>query len=559
MSLKPLSTPDIPEMTRLVAHAAFPKGNLYLRLRDELGTLYTDQDFAHLYPSRGQPGLPAWRLALVTVMQFVENLSDRQAADAVRARIDWKYALGLELTDAGFHHSVLGEFRDRLIQGKAEQALLDKMLAHFKDKGLVKARGRQRTDSTHVLASIRVMNRLELVAETLRAALNDLARIAPEWLGSVAPADWYERYGRRIEESRLPKSEAARTAFAHQVGQDGFLLLEALAGPNAPTELTSLSIVETLRQVWERHYERTAEGKARWRAGPELSRAATAIESPYDTQARHSTKRDTVWAGYKAHLSETCDADLPRLITHVHTTQATTQDVSCTEEIHQGLQGKDLLPQMHLVDTGYVDAELLVNTRQAYGVTLLGPPRTDNSWQAREGGYDLSRFRVDWERERVTCPEGKVSVLWSMYRTKPYNYAVVKARFHRADCAGCAQREKCIRSGVGNARTLTLPMRAQYEALVQARGHLATEPGRSEYRQRAGVEGTISQAVRANGLRQARYRGLAKTHLQHLATAAALNMGRVVAHWEGKEPAQTRVSRFARARNLPGATTAQVV
>ena len=150
MSLKPLSTPDIPEMTSLVARAAFPKGNLYMRLRDELGTLYTDEDFAHLYPSRGQPGLPAWRLALVTVMQFVENLSDPQAAEAVRARIDWKYTLGLELTDAGFHHSVLGEFRDRLIQGKAEQALLDKMLAHFKDKGLVKARGRQRSDSTQV-------------------------------------------------------------------------------------------------------------------------------------------------------------------------------------------------------------------------------------------------------------------------------------------------------------------------------------------------------------------------------------------------------------------------
>jgi transposase len=418
---KPLSSRDIPEMTSLVARAAFPKGNLYMRLRDELGTLYTDEDFAHLYPSRGQPALPAWQLALVTVMQFVENLSDRQAAEAVRARIDWKYALALELTDAGFHHSVLGQFRDRLIQGKAEQALLDKMLAHFKDKGLVKARGRQRTDSTHVLASIRVMNRLELMAETLRATLNDLTRIAPDWLGAVAPADWYERYSRRVEEARLPKGEAARMDFAQQVGHDGFLLLDALAGPSAPTELTSLASIDTLRQVWERHYERTAEGKARWRAGPELSRAAGAIESPYDTQARHSSKRDTVWTGYKAHLSEACDADLPHLITHVHTTLATTQDVSCTEEIHQGLQGKDLLPQTHLVDTGYVDADLLVSSQEGYGVALLGPPRTDNSWQAREGGYDLSRFLVDWERERVTCPEGKVSVLWGLYRNKPYN------------------------------------------------------------------------------------------------------------------------------------------
>jgi transposase len=224
----------------LIARAAFRKGNLYMRLRDELGTLYTDEDFAHLFPSRGQPALPAWRLALVTVMQFLENLPDRQAADAVRARIDWKYALGLELTDPGFDYSVLSEFRNRLIQGKAEHLLLDRMLAHFQDKGLVKARGRQRTDSTHVLAAIRLMNRLELVAETLRATLNDLAQIAPDWLGAVAPPAWYARYGRRIEPSRLPKSEAARMDFAQQVGHDGFVLLDALAGPSAPTELTRL-------------------------------------------------------------------------------------------------------------------------------------------------------------------------------------------------------------------------------------------------------------------------------------------------------------------------------
>jgi transposase len=184
-------------MTALIARAAFRKGNLYMRLRDELGTLYTDEDFTPLFPLRGKPALPAWRLALVTLMQFLENLPDRQAADAVRARIDWKYALGLELTDPGFDYSVLSEFRNRLVQGKAEHLLLDKMLAHFAQKGLVKARGRQRTDSTHVLAAIRLMNRLELVAETLRATLNDLAQMAPEWLGAIAAPEWYERYGRR--------------------------------------------------------------------------------------------------------------------------------------------------------------------------------------------------------------------------------------------------------------------------------------------------------------------------------------------------------------------------
>jgi len=254
MSLKPVPIAPIPEMTARIAKAAFPKGNLYLRLRDELGTLYTDKDFAALYPKRGQPGLPAGRLALVTVMQFLENLSDRQAAEAVRARIDWKYALGMELTDTGFDFSVLSEFRDRLIRGEAEQILLDRMLAHFKDKGLLKARGRQRTDSTHVLAAIRVMNRLQLVAETLRATLNALAHAAPDWLRSLASAEWYGRYGQRVEESRLPKGEAARKSFAEQVGQDGFAVLDAIVPSDAPAGLASLPSVQTLRAVWDRHY-----------------------------------------------------------------------------------------------------------------------------------------------------------------------------------------------------------------------------------------------------------------------------------------------------------------
>src|SRR6478609_4014244 len=182
MSLQPRPTPPVPGHTARVAPAAFPKGNPYLRLRDELGTVFRDEDFADLYPRRGQPALPPWRLALVTVLQFREGLSDRRAADAVRARIDWKYLLALELTDPGFDASVLCEFRARLLAGDAGERLLEKLLGRCRELEPIKARGRQRTDATHVLASIRVMNRLELLAETLRAALNELATVAPQWL-----------------------------------------------------------------------------------------------------------------------------------------------------------------------------------------------------------------------------------------------------------------------------------------------------------------------------------------------------------------------------------------
>ncbi|MBE7158159.1 MAG: transposase, partial [Rhodospirillales bacterium] len=288
MSLHPEPTGEVPAETVRIARAAFPKGTLVTRLRDEFSTLYQDTDFREFYPSRGQPGLAPWRLALVTVFQFLEHLSDRQAADAVRARIDWKYALGLELTDPGFHFSILTEFRARLVAGNAEHLLLDKILERFKSCGLVKARGKQRTDSTHVLAAVHDLHLLELVAETLRATLDDLAAVVPDWVRGVAQPVWFERYGRRIEEYRLPKGQEKREALALEIGADGFLLLDALDAPAAPKEARAVPMVLTLRDVWRVHYERD-NGRLHWRTAAELPPVAERMQSPHDPQAHFST------------------------------------------------------------------------------------------------------------------------------------------------------------------------------------------------------------------------------------------------------------------------------
>jgi transposase len=218
MSLKPELVPPIPEETKRIAKDSFPKGNTYMRMRDELGTFYQDEQFASLFPPQGQPAESPWRLALICVMQFAENLSDRQAADAVRARIDWKYALSLKVTDSGFDFSVLSEFRTRLLDGGMEQELLDTMLTIFQEHGLLKQRGKQRTDSSHVLAAVRRLNRLESVGETLRATLNSLAVASPEWLAQIAHPDWFDRYGKRIEEYRLPKGKDARRELGEIIG-----------------------------------------------------------------------------------------------------------------------------------------------------------------------------------------------------------------------------------------------------------------------------------------------------------------------------------------------------
>jgi transposase len=228
MSLRPQNPLPAPEETRRIARAAFPKGTLCLRIADALGPVYQDGQFTALFPRLGQPAEAPGRLALAVVLQFVENLSDREAADAVRGRIDWKYALGLALTDPGFDHTVLSEFRTRLVAGGAELLLLDALLERLKAEGLVKARGRQRTDSTHVLAAVRTLNRLERVGETLRAALNELATVVPDWLQAMAPAAWYERYGRRVENYRLPKTEAAHQDLAATIRADGQQLLSVI-------------------------------------------------------------------------------------------------------------------------------------------------------------------------------------------------------------------------------------------------------------------------------------------------------------------------------------------
>jgi transposase len=229
MSMHPHPIPAIPEETARVAHAVLPQGNVYLQMRDELGTLYEDEDFRDLFPSHGQPAEAPWRLALVTLMQYAEGLTDRQAADAVRTRIDWKYLLSLELTDTGFDFSVLSEFRGRLLAKGAERRLFDLLLEHCRKRGWIKARGKQRTDSTHVLAAIRTLRRLECVGETMRHTLTVLAEIAPDWqLEHMDPA-WAERYQKRFSDFRLPKDAKKRIALAETIGADGRRLFEQVS------------------------------------------------------------------------------------------------------------------------------------------------------------------------------------------------------------------------------------------------------------------------------------------------------------------------------------------
>lgn len=541
--LRPDLHPGIPEKTVKVARAAFPNGNMYLSLRDTLGAIFEDETFQDLYPTLGQPAESPGRLALVTVMQYVENLSDRQAAEAVRSRIDWKYMLGLSLEDPGFDFSVLSEFRQRLLQGEAETLLLEKLLECCEALGFLKGKRKQRTDSTHVLAAVRALSLLELVGETMRRVLDEAARLTPEWLQRHMKEEWVKRYERRFDGYRLPTSHDKREELAVAIGEDGFYLLQAIHSENCPAELKASLKMMLFQRIWIQQYY-WCEGKVYWRTKEKWGQppAGKMIASFDDPEARYCVKRNTEWTGYKVHFTETCQEDAPRLITHVETTPSTIHDSKVTTRIQEDLAAKGRSPKTHLVDEGYMEMDLLVDS-QHKGIDLVGPVPSSKTWQDRvEGAYDHTQFSVDWEHRQVTCPQGKVSMRCSerkTWRGTP-NFTFT---FDNKDCLPCPVREHCSRAkNVG--RTLTLYPQVQYEAQQEARSRQQTEEFKELYAQRAGIESTISQGTRRTGMRSARYIGLTRIHLQHTASAAAINFARLFEWLRGERPKDTWVSPF---------------
>jgi transposase len=542
--MHPQNIPDIPQQTVEVARASFPKGNIYMKIRDTLGSIFEEEVFADLFPQNGQPAYTPWRLALVCIMQFMENLSDRQAADAVRGHIDWKYVLSLALTDSGFDYSILSEFRTRLLAGGAEQKLLDILLHRLKESGLLKTHRRQRTDSTHVLGAIRTLNRLETLGEGMRVALDSLAVAAPDWLATNIQPDWFDRYGRRVENYRLPKLDSEREALGSTIGADGLALLDAIYDPTAPQWLRQIPGVETLRQIWvQQFYAPEPDVRVKWRTVKDMPPSTIAIHSPHDVEAHYSSKRSIDWVGYKVHMTEICDEDSPRFITNVHTTLSTITDEQAVEPIHSKLEEKDLLPDEHLLDGGYPTAENLVNSLTQYNVEIIGPVRSDPSWQTKaQQGFDSSNFQIDWDNEKVTCPQGHQSTKWLLgldVSEKP----VIRVRFNGVTCRNCPVRSSCTKSKT-EPRELTFLPQVQHIALQTRRQTQQTPEWKATYNQRAGIESTHSQGIRRSALRQSRYIGLKKTHLMQVFIACALNLVRLDAWLNGIPLAKTRSSRF---------------
>ena len=532
----------------------WPKGTMVTQLRDALGTIYSDEDFAHLFAKRGRPAEAPWRLALVTALQAIEGLSDRQAAEYVHTRVDWLYALALPLDDPGFDYSILSDFRQRLLSAEAQELILEPILQLCRERGWLKARGKQRTDATAVLARVRALSSLESVGESMRATLNVLAEQEPAWLKEHLHPAWFERYVHRFELARFPKAETQRQLLREQVGQDVAQLLGRLDEEASPPELPLLPEVTLLRQVFAQHYEQQGQ-QVRWRDGPAVSNEQR-IVSPYDPEARSRRKRDSVWLGYKVHVTETCDQDpgRPHLISHVETTVATLQDTDVLGLIQEQLRSQDLAPAEHYVDQGYPSGPELV--RQArLGTQIIGPVGQDTSWQERaQAGYGVDDFELDWPTKVARCPQGQPNVSWRESHDSRQQPRVV-IRFGEATCRDCAVREVCTHGQEG--RTLTLRPPEVHAALRERRALQRSPAFVQQYGRRAGIEGTLSQALRLTRLRRTPYHGLAKTHLHHLAVAAGLNLKRIAVHLHAQS--RGKVTRPARPKSPLARLQEQVI
>jgi transposase len=529
MSIRPRLGVEVPELTAQVARASNPSGTTAMWVRDRLDGLWDDEDFAGWYPRDGRPGISPAQLATVSVLQFLLDLSDRDAAEAVRCRIDFKYALGLELDDPGFHHSVLSDFRDRLLEedGRADQ-LLDLALARLKEAGLVRERTAQRTDSTHVLAAVRGLTRLELVTEAVRAALEELARTAPQVLDGLVGEEWGRRYGRQV---RLGKNPTRPKTRMNEAGADARRLLEHLAASD-PVLLCGPQ-AGALRQVLVQNYYWDPAGRLRWRdddgdAGQPPS--ALRVVSPYDTAARYSRRGQvTRWTGYLAQVTETCDDDAPNVITDVAVMPATSDDTSALQGIHARLARRGLLPADHLVDGGYTSLVLMERASRLHQVTLTGPlPGNPTRQHRAQDGYARDDFRIDYDRREVTCPQGQVSKGWhGPYPTSSPDAApLIVARFTKKQCQPCPARAACTTSGDGK-RTVGFPPRELYDLQLRNRADQQDPAWHKRYAVRSGIEGTVNELAHGHGLRHCRYRGQPKAHLQHVLTAIAVNIDRL--------------------------------
>jgi transposase len=523
MCLKVQPPWGMPAETAAIGKAILKEDSPYRLIGDRLFERYSENDYADLYSPEGKPGISPVILAFVTVFQFMERLPDRQAAESLRMRMDWKYALHLPLAYEGFDYSVLSEFRDRLLAHQAEGRVFEQLVQEFRTMGLIKERGKQRTDSIAMLMKVRHLSRLELVVETLRLAVGAILKADRAWGEALIPPSWEERYGERFVLQRHTKEELAE--HDKNVGSDGEWLMARLAGEGAPAEIKNLAEVQVLKTVWAQQF-REAQGKIMYQAGSRYD-GHTQIQTPHDPEARYSRKRYKEWYGGKVQVMETDDEGYPHLITDIAATCSSKTDYESLAEIQDRLKERQCLPQEQYVDSGYMSGPNLAVSLQN-GIDLIGPTVPVISPQTKlPDGITPEHFDIDIEHLQATCPGGYSVAPDFGWKGK------IRFLFPKEVCAACQLRARCC-TGIGGR---TLCVGTTYPLLQQARNRQKMETFKQDYhKHRSGVEGCVSALARGNGMRTSRYIGNQKRHLQAVFCGTAANIKRTAQWLAGYRP-----------------------
>ena len=523
MCLKIQPSWPMPIETEKIGQKLLNENDVYRMIGDRLFAQLNEQEYADLYSAEGKPGISPVLLAFISVFQFMEKLSDRQAINALRMRLDWKYAMHLELGYEGFDFSVLSEFRDRLIAGQAEGRVFEKLVAQIRGLGLIKEHGKQRTDSIAMLSKVRRLSRLENVVETLRLAIVAMVDTEPNWSQGILPPDWEEKYGERFVRQRY--SEKEWQEYEEQIGDNGHWLLERLATGSAPVEVQNLPEVQVLKTVWGQQFREEA-GKMVYKDLKTYD-GHTQIQSPHDPEARYSRKRHFEWVGDKVQVTETEDAGYPHIITDIAATSSNRTDYEELPAIQERLAQRDCLPAEQYVDAGYMSGPNL-DSSQKKQIDLIGPLTPVKTPQDRLlDGITRAHFQIDAENKTVTCPKGEIA------RNPQSAHNSWRFEFPRSTCMACELHARCCMGKGGR----TIAISAYYELTEAAKARQKTEAFKKDYHQhRSGVEGSLSALVRGHGMRVGRYIGQKKRNLQAVFTGCAANLKRTASWLKGERP-----------------------
>ena len=520
MTLHIRDNTEIPEDTAKLVKEILDEDDPYRLIGDRLSDFLVDEDFADFYADTGGPAISPVILSFVLIFQMMEKLPDRMAARALKVRMDWKYALHLPLNYEGFHFTNLSHFRQRLIENEAKYLVFDKLLQTLIDLGLVRQKGKVRTDSSHVLGAIANLSRLELVLETERVVLNVLQKEDQEWYNEQIPAAFQEEYGTKRSDYQLSENEVKRTL--QQAGADGWWLLQRLK--QAPKTLQALEKVQTMQEIWEQQFE-TDENEQY--VGPRKKLESSGlIQSPHDPEAHYKVKRTTKWRGYKIQVTETAeDKGDPNFILDIKATDAQLADYSVLLEIQNRLLRRGIFPKKQYVDYAYISTYLLKKSADQ-GIVLMGPARQEPI----TGLFKIVDFEFDLDKRIATCPAGKESTRCTLTKS-PYGGQNFMFRFGR-QCQNCSLKKQCTISKIGRS----IRYHIYREFLENRLAEMETEEFWKDMKHRPPVEGTISQLTR-HGARQARYIGTDKVDLQEILTGVAVNMKRLLRVWStGTKP-----------------------